>query len=205
MRDHWSVRLVLPLYRWIIGPLFQLLGPWRVFGWRKVPKEGGLLLMLNHRSYFDPPFTQLACRRRIHFIARAQLGEIGWLDKFMRWYGVIPIQQSSPDRSALRQAIAILREGGCVCIYPEGGVNEKPGIADLFSGAALIARKADCQVICGGLRNTERVIPSKGGIPRPAFRWVTCRWGEAKEAGSFAGGKELMVWAHAELTRLIQP
>jgi hypothetical protein len=61
---------------------------------------------------------------------------------------------------------------------------------------------AGVSVICVGLKGTDRVMPYGSLIPRPAFRWVTAEWGEARGFGKETEAEEFLAWADAQLRQL---
>ncbi|MGZ5311216.1 MAG: lysophospholipid acyltransferase family protein [Solirubrobacterales bacterium] len=97
----------------------------RVEGLEVVPAEGPLLLVPNHDSQWDPVLAGLAVkpRRRLRFLARSGLFRIPGLGPLLRAIGQIPIRRGAGDAAALESAIAALRAGEAICIFPEGGLS----------------------------------------------------------------------------------
>jgi 1-acyl-sn-glycerol-3-phosphate acyltransferase len=203
-------------YRTFWGRLvYYWLGPYRIEGQDRVPKSGGLLVLANHVSVMDPPFTQLACPRRLYFMANSEVWE--WAEKgsdgnppnfghkFARWlasfYGAFPVQTKSPDRGALKKAIELLKAGETVCIYPEGGTSQG-GIQPLFAGAALIIRQAEVPVICLGINGTEKIVAHQSVHIKRARSTITGRWGLPRQFEGKAPPAEIMSWVEGELVEL---
>lgn len=209
------VPFALWLYRILGAVLYWAFGGYRIYNKSRVPKTGGLLILPNHLSTVDPPFTQFACPRRIYYMANREVFDWetagadgkppGLLHKFSswlaHWYGAFPVTTKSADRAALRRAVELLKAGEAVCIYPEGGTSPG-GLQPLFAGPALIVRQAKCQVICLGLRNTGLVIPHKDLKPRRSPKPMEAHWGDAKVFEDKAGLEEITVWVESELYRL---
>lgn len=209
------VPFALWLYRILGAALYWAFGGYRIYNRHKVPKSGGLLILPNHLSTVDPPFTQFACPRRIYYMANREVFEWetagadgkppGLLHKFSswlaHWYGAFPVTTKSADRAALRRAVELLKAGETVCIFPEGGTSPG-GLQPLFAGPALIVRQAKCQVICLGLRNTGLVIPHKDLKPRRSPKPIEAHWGDVKTFDDKAGLEEITGWVESELYRL---
>jgi 1-acyl-sn-glycerol-3-phosphate acyltransferase len=87
-----------------------------------VPAGGPVLIVPNHDSQWDPVLVALALRRRrrLRFLARANLWKIPGLGPILRGAGQIPIERGAGDAGALDRAVEALRGGAAVCIFPEG-------------------------------------------------------------------------------------
>lgn len=192
---------------WFLGwVLVTVLGPVWVRGFGRVPKKGPVLILANHQSLSDPIILQVACRRHIVFLANHDLFSMGLLTRFVKWWGAIPIAPNTPDRKALKEAAEVLKAGGAVCIFPEGGLSDDSTIKPLLPGVTLLARLGDHPtIICCGLRNTRYMVPYESRILRPAFRRIDARWGERKSASDFSDADSFIAWAQAELDRLTEP
>ncbi len=82
-----------------------------VSGAERVP-PGGCILVANHESVIDPFFLSLATRRRVRFMAKAEL----WRYPLVRWgmdaYGAFPIERGNGDRGAMAQRGQAAQRGG---------------------------------------------------------------------------------------------
>lgn len=194
-----------PLARLAAWVLFILLGPVRVFGRGNVPKQGGLLILANHRSDVDPALAEIACPRAVYFMAKSELFGVPVLGWFLRCFRAFPVKRGEPDRNSIKKAVAYLQAGEAVCIFPEGELSETGEMLPLKPGVALIVRMANVPVICLGLSGTAHVLPYGKLIPRPAFGWVSARWGEPRQFGDSATKDEILDWADGELRRLEHP
>jgi len=196
------LRFGLPVARVVFRTLFFFLGPLVIKGRRNVPREGGLLIFANHLSYVDAVVVQIVCPRPIYFLAKADVFEKKVIGKVFRIAKAIPIEPMTPDREALDRAIALLRAGYAVCIFPEGGTNSTGKLAALKPGLALIVKMALPTVIGLGLRDTDKMLPDGKWVLRPAFRLVRILWGEPRTFTRQADREEIMTWAEAELHQL---
>ena len=202
MKHSLSLRLALPFLRLFTALIFLVLGPPIVRGSRRVPRNGGLLILSNHISDLDPILVQLACRRTIHFMAKSELFDIKLLGPLIRWFRAFPVKRGEPDRPSLRHAIELLKLGEAVCIFPEGELSETGELLDLQRGAALIVRKAGVPVICCGLQNTNRILAYGSLRPRISLCFTKAAWGETKSFDLTADAAEILDWAETELKTL---
>lgn len=126
-------RLLLPLAWW---------GRVRVTGVDAVPASGPVLVVPNHDSQMDPVVLGIALRRRrmLRFLARADLWRMRGLGPVMNAMRQIPIERGTGDAGALDAAIAALRAGEAVCVFPEGKLSlgqrlrARSGVARLRAG-----------------------------------------------------------------------
>jgi 1-acyl-sn-glycerol-3-phosphate acyltransferase len=93
-----------------------------VEGVEALPPEGPSLVAGNHDSYFDPLMIGFAARerRQIRALAKAELWKVPGLSKVLDGMGQIPIDRGAGDAKALDTAIAELRAGACIGVFPEG-------------------------------------------------------------------------------------
>lgn len=195
-------RFWLPFWKAVLWPLMLLLGPVVVRGAYRVPKEGGLLILPNHVSDCDPPVTQWACPRPVHFMAKEELFAVPLLACVIRKCGAFPVRRGSADLKSLRHAVNLLRDGEAVVLYPEGQVSESGELQPLKEGFGWIAKAAGVPVVCCGLVNTNRIIPHGKLVPRPAFRRVTVTWGEPRRFAPDTPLEEISAWVEAQLREL---
>ncbi|MBX3119812.1 MAG: 1-acyl-sn-glycerol-3-phosphate acyltransferase [Fimbriimonadaceae bacterium] len=182
--------------------LLTVFGPFHTTGKYRVPKSGGLLILSNHLADLDPVAVQVSCPRPIYFMAKSELFEMGLLGKILGWFKAFPVKRGEPDRNALKKAIEYLKEGKAVCVFPEGELSESGDLLPLKPGVALLVRQSGCQVICLGLRNTNKIMPYGKLIPRPAFSKVSADWGEPHSFDKKSEVDEIMGWAEGQLRSL---
>ena len=160
---NWVWIVGAPLVRAIMAVCFRL----RVEGIDHVPARGGVVLASNHVSVLDGPalsaITGTGRWRATRNLIAAEVfrGVIGWI---VRQAGQIPISRGSGDTSALDDAIAALRSGSCVGIFPEGRVSDDPdpGLQRIRSGLTRIALPAGSPVLPVGIWGTHEAWPKRG-------------------------------------------
>lgn len=198
------------MYRWGLYPLgkavlalfFLFFGPVRVRGRRLVPREGGLLVVANHLSDIDPPLVGHALPRPAWFMAKSELFSVPILGPVMRAFRAFPVKRGRPDRAAIRRAVELLRQGECVVVFPEGQISEDGRLQRALAGAALIWKQAQVTCIVCGIVGSQRIVPFRAVIPRPAFGGVSVQfgnpvpWERAHEIESFGE------WFTLEVQRL---
>lgn len=137
-----------PLLSVVLRVAFRI----EVRGRSRVPRTGGLLVVSNHISHFDPPFLGFFLPRPVEWMAMIELFGSRWSAAFMRSLRAFPVDRTKGDSTALREAVRRLRAGRCVVMFPEGGirVDEESavhGSGMLKEGAAAIARIAHVPIL----------------------------------------------------------
>jgi 1-acyl-sn-glycerol-3-phosphate acyltransferase len=117
----------------------------KVIGKENVPKKGGVLVVSNHRSSFDPPVIGLAFPRVMNFMAKKELFEHVFLKWLFKQLQAFPVDRTGNASGAIKESIRRLRGGSAVLIFAQGTRNE--GDAKALDGAAFIAQRAKVAVL----------------------------------------------------------
>ena len=130
----------------------------KVTGLEFVPRSGPLIVACNHVSWVDGPLlgAAIAPARRPRFLGKKELFTLPPLAWLMRDIGAIPLDRGTGDLAALRAALAVLRAGGSLAIFPEG-TRVKPGEKrPPKSGVAFLAARVGARVVPVRVTGTER-------------------------------------------------
>jgi 1-acyl-sn-glycerol-3-phosphate acyltransferase len=119
----------------------------RVYGKENIPKEGAVLLVSNHQSFVDPLFCGNPLKRQITFLARDTLFKNRFFGAILRSVNAIPVRRGEADVGAMKTIIARLKEGGVVCLFPEGTRTEDGRINELKAGFGLLARRGGAAIV----------------------------------------------------------
>ncbi|MCP2260940.1 1-acyl-sn-glycerol-3-phosphate acyltransferase [Streptoalloteichus tenebrarius] len=137
----------------LFHPGTRLLARRRFEGLEKVPAEGPALLVCNHISYLDPPYTAVFVHKRgrvPRFLAKDSLWKIPVLRTILVATGQIPVRRGSVDaQQSLAAAHDALSAGRVVAIYAEGTITRDPDFWPMRSrtGVARLALEHDVPVI----------------------------------------------------------
>lgn len=103
-------------------PIVRHWGRLRVTGLECVPTTGPLLLAGNHDSYWDPIAVGVAGlrQRQVRALAKSELWKLHGLNWVLNGMGQIPLNRGAGDVHAFDRAVAELRAGACIGIFPEG-------------------------------------------------------------------------------------
>ncbi len=140
---HISIRFPL----WIlVHSLYRV----TVIGGEKIPRRGGVLIVVNHLSYADPFLVGSAVPRFVHFLAHRQFSGkslIGMATGLMR---AIPVSKDDGPRTilkALDEAGKRAEEGNVVCIFAEGGISRTGNLLPFSKGLERIARRGNVPIV----------------------------------------------------------
>lgn len=137
---YWTVRILFSLY-------FRI----RVYGLEKVPADGALIVIANHRSGFDPPMVGALLKRPVHFMTKVELWSYPVLPTVFKYVQAYPVRRGRPDRQAIRHSLEILKSGDVIVLFPEGHRTETGDLQEARSGVVYLAQKSGCQLVPIGI------------------------------------------------------
>lgn len=146
------------LARLICRIILVLLRRWEVRGAENLPASGGLVLVANHLSYWDPVVVGCVFNRPVHFMAKWELFKIPLLGSAIRILGAFPVRRDKSDRNAIRTAIRLLQEGRVVGVFPEGTRSHTGDLLKPHLGAAMLASRAGVPILPVAVSGTRGVF-----------------------------------------------
>lgn len=160
-----------PLY-WIVRAIVWFVSffyfRFRSYGSEHVPSEGGCILTPNHASFLDPPMVGIGLSHRVvHFMARDTLFKAPVLGWWYRKIGTIPIDRNKGDLAALRSAIAGLKSGKVVCLFPEGTRSLDGQLQQPKGGVGFLIAKAGVPVVPVYIHGAYEAWPKGGKWIKP--------------------------------------
>ena len=140
----------------------------RVSGREHVPAKGGAVIAANHCSYLDPPVMAGCSNRRIvQFMARDTL----FSNPVARWFfprvGVIALDRTKGDLGALKKAIATLKEGQVIGLFPEGTRSPDGQMREAKGGIGFLIAKGNVPVVPLYISGTFAAFPKGADKLRP--------------------------------------
>lgn len=190
--------------RAVIAPLALGLYRARILGAENAP-EGGAILAGNHVSYLDPVILWAGSPRPVHFIAKAELWQIGWLGWSLDHLWVFPVRRATADREMIATASDLLGRGELLGMFPEGTRSRdlsSDELGEAHGGVSLIALRNGVPIIPVGIAGTDKALPAGAWVPR--FPRVTLVFGEPIDPADFSGGRRERIEAMtAELMKRI--
>lgn len=136
----------------VLGPLIRFIFRLHYHDLENEPsaEEGPYIMICNHISNADPVFLCAAgTKQQPHYMAKKELFKVPLLNKLVAALGAYPVDRKKADVSAIKKTIAMLKEGKCIGIFPQGRreKGKTPREATLKNGAAMIATRAKVSIL----------------------------------------------------------
>lgn len=135
------------LGRVVCAPICKLIYRTKFVNKHNLPLTGKYILCSNHLSYLDPVLLCLGQKRKIYFMAKAELFEhkfVGWL---IKKFGAFPVARGAEAGKAINYGEKLLAEGKVMGIFYEGTRSKDGKLLGARAGAALIAAKTQTPVV----------------------------------------------------------
>ncbi|HVE49113.1 MAG TPA: MFS transporter [Casimicrobiaceae bacterium] len=144
-------------------------------GLANIPDEGACVVVCNHVSYVDAVLISACVRRPIRFVMDYRIFKSPLLGFVFRTMQAIPIAPAREDHSLLEQAFTkvaqVLRDGGIVGIFPEGGLTQTGEMARFRPGIERIVRETPVPVVPIALSGLWGSFFSRFDHARAMRRW----------------------------------
>ena len=188
--------LPLAVIRRAAARLLRLIFRIRVTGLEHLPASGPVLLAGNHTGFLDGPVVFIMLPRPSAFLVKSELYDSPFRP-VLQFARQIPVHRGTPDRTALRRALEVLRAGGVLGVFPEGTRGEGR-LESVQHGIGYLALRAGCPVVPVVCVGTAEALPKGHRLPRwrtpvtvafgPAFTVAVD--GEARARSTIAAAAE---------------
>ena len=185
-------RLTRVIFKILFGIFFRP----KIIGRENIPKKGAFILAANHMSNFDPPFVGTFAGRMVSYMAKEELFRNPILAAALRGINTFPVKRGAADKGAIKNAVKILKGGGCLGIFPEGTRSKTGRIGKAESGVSLIAAMTNAPIIPAAIVNTDKIFSAEVKFPRLALVFGTPIYfsGNTKDKDELANfAKNIMV------------
>lgn len=169
--------------RWLGRFVARVIWNTEVIGRDNVPATGPVIIAANHAGWADGPLMIGCTPRGTHIMVKVEMfhSAIGWL---FRATGQISVDRRN-GRPALVQALAVLRRGGVVGIFPEGS-RGRGDASSSRAGAAWLAVNSGAPVVPVAMLGTRRTGERVGRVPGLRRRLLV-EYGEPATLDQFEG------------------
>ena len=154
-----------PVYRTVVGVARGMIGSMRwdviVDGAENIPREGPAVIATNHIGYLDFVFSGYAARdqkRLVRFLAKKEIFDkkgAGWLMRKMKH---IPVDRFGAPNESFQAAVAALRAGEIVGMFPEATISPSFAPRPGKSGAVRMAQESGAPLLPAAVWGTHRIL-----------------------------------------------
>jgi 1-acyl-sn-glycerol-3-phosphate acyltransferase len=161
----WGKRLWYGFLHLVCRLLATLFFQIRVSGREHVPREGGVMVLSNHQSHFDPVLIGLACDRRLNYLARETLFGFAPFRWLIESLDAIPIDREGLGLAGLKETLRRLRRGELVLIFPEGTRTPDGQVRRLKPGFSSLAKRAGVPLLPVAIEGAYQAWPRRHLLP----------------------------------------
>jgi 1-acyl-sn-glycerol-3-phosphate acyltransferase len=139
----------------------------RYYGRENIPANGGVLVVSNHQSHFDPPLVGMGVPRRMNYLARDTLfrfAPLGWL---IHSVDAIPIDREGVGLSGIKESLRRLKRGEMLMVFPEGTRSRDGEIARFRPGFTALAVRSGASILPAAVEGSFAAWPRERKWPGP--------------------------------------
>jgi 1-acyl-sn-glycerol-3-phosphate acyltransferase len=147
-----------------------------ISGAEHVPRTGGAVMAINHVGYLDFTFAGLAAQpagRLVRFMAKKEVFDHRVSGPLMRGMKHIPVDRHGAPADSYAAAVAALRAGEIVGVFPEATISLSYELKEFKTGAVRMAREAGVPLLPCVIWGSQRVFTK--GRPKDLTRGTPIR------------------------------
>ena len=152
----------------VVAPIGKLLYDIKIEGRENIDKKSKYLFAPNHVSYLDPPFTSLAGKRKVAYMAKQELfTDKNALLRFLVIHlGAFAVNREKVEVSTIKSALDVFKAKWSLGIFPQGGIRRNKAIEHVNKGFIAFAKMSKVDIIPMGITGCEEYnwMPLRGKI-----------------------------------------
>jgi len=169
-------------------------------------KSKSFMILSNHQSYLDIFVLNLALKRPLHFIAKKELTKIPFLGAIMKKTECVLVSRGygKESRKTYEQAIAHIKKGLDIVVFPEGTRSKDGSLGVLRKGAFVMAIDAGVPILPVAIHGAGTCWPRNNFSFRPGV--VTAMVGAPIDTSGYTRHtvSDLMETFEKELRKLLK-
>jgi 1-acyl-sn-glycerol-3-phosphate acyltransferase len=146
--------------KWIVSKLLPIIFKFEFIGFEKKAEGGkGYIICCNHVSNLDPIAIAIKVDAEISFLGKAELFKSVFLRFVFRKLNVIPVTRGGErgeNGAALEKAVAVIKSGGILGVFPEGTRSRDGKLKSPRSGAMFVAYATGADILPMGITLEKR-------------------------------------------------
>lgn len=159
-------RLIRRVLRWLGQITIRLLTRTTITGREHLQTPGPVIFAGNHASTFDALFLLTMLPFETALVGPGDFKLLWPANWVIGHVGLILTRRGSVDRESLKQMLDVLKGGGRLALFPEGGTWEKP-IDDVKPGVAYLSHATGAAIVPMGFGGTYQVWRDVVRLRRP--------------------------------------
>ncbi len=156
------------IFRSAVRGLSPLLSQTKITGLKKFPKHGPLIVVGNHTGAMEVVLMGTYSPRALEFMGAVEMPWNGWMGRMIDAYGLIPVHRGSTSNTSMKMGIDVLKQGGMLGVFPEGGFWE-PGKQKAQTGVAWLSHLSQAPILPIGFGDTRGKMAEIFQWKRPLF------------------------------------
>lgn len=105
------------------------------------------MICANHIHWLDPVLLGVYINRQINYMAKAELFKHKFVSAVLKAVHAFPVKRGTPDISAIKNSLRLIKEGKVLGIFPEGTRSSDGELKPAEPGVAMIAVKTGAPII----------------------------------------------------------
>jgi 1-acyl-sn-glycerol-3-phosphate acyltransferase len=162
----------------------------QVSGRENFPQHGPLLVVGNHTAAMEAVLMAVYTPWQVEFLGTGDIPQELVTEMAGRFFGYIRIRRGRMERGPMREALEVLKQGGVLGVFPEGGIWE-PGARRPHTGVAWLSYRAGAPVLPIAFGGTPGALSAALRLERPR---LTMNIGQVMPVASLPQGKARKVY-----------
>ncbi|GAB2457318.1 lysophospholipid acyltransferase family protein [Jatrophihabitans fulvus] len=180
-------------YRAVLAVGTPLMTRWSrlsVTGLECLPRTGPVVLAADHDSYWDPIAIAVAARhvRPVRALSKSTLWKNPLVARFMDGMGHIPVIRGVSNDEAMARAVAELRAGACIGMFPEGTRSLGRELRARAGVGRLAEAVPEATTVCVRVNGSTEVVrlPTRPRVTVEFFLPRAGQWRTGEPAAEFS-------------------
>jgi 1-acyl-sn-glycerol-3-phosphate acyltransferase len=165
-RQSWQTHWLYNFTRLPVNLFFMIFYGVRFYGRNNMPAEGGVVVISNHQSHFDPPLIAAGLRRQLNFLARKSLFKFKPFAWLIDMLDAIPLETNGIGFEGIKESLKRLRGGEMILIFPEGARTWDGEIAPFLKGSLVLAQRSKSTILPMAISGCFEAFPRGTKFPR---------------------------------------
>jgi 1-acyl-sn-glycerol-3-phosphate acyltransferase len=161
--------LIRQSLRFLGRGLMPLLARTQIRGRERFPRKGPVILVGNHTAAMEVVMMAVYPPQIVEYMGSVDIPHDGFMAAFVGLYGVIPVFRGNVSTSSMKMGVDVLKQGGTLGVFPEGGIWE-PSIRRAQSGVAWLSYHAQAPILPIGFGSMAGALKKIFALERPVLK-----------------------------------